>query len=206
VTRVFILSPLPALRAGLRAMLAEASPFIEVMGDAGSMEDAGDAQPDVWLASDAAQLPALAASLNTAQPPAVVVLADSPQALHALAGVAMGGAAVLPADVSPAELQSAIHAAANGMLVMPFRAGRDLLSSTASKAAGDEPIEQPLTQRELEVLERVSRGLPSKLIAQQLDVAESTIKFHLSSIYAKLGVSTRTEAVSKAARLGLITL
>ena len=89
------------------------------------------------------------------------------------------------------------------MLVLPFRAGREAL---AIPNAGDEPIEQPLTQRELEVLERVSRGLPSKMIAQQLDVAESTIKFHLSSIYAKLGVSSRTEAVSKAARLGLITL
>jgi DNA-binding CsgD family transcriptional regulator len=63
-----------------------------------------------------------------------------------------------------------------------------------------------LTPREIEVLERVSRGLPSKLIAQRLEVSESTIKFHLSSIYAKLGVASRTEAVSRAARLGLITL
>lgn len=203
MTRVFILSPLPALRAGLRAMLADAAPPIDVIGDAASIEDAGDAQPDVWLVSDAVQLPALAASLSAAQSTAVVVLADSPQVLNALAGVLLSGAAVLPVDVSPAELQSAIHAAAQGLLVMPYRAGRDAF---AMPTTSDEPIEQPLTQRELEVLERVSRGLPSKLIAQQLDVAESTIKFHLSSIYAKLGVASRTEAVSKAARLGLITL
>jgi DNA-binding NarL/FixJ family response regulator len=202
---VFILSPLPALRAGLRAMLADA-PSMAVMGDAAEMEDAGDAQPDVWLVSDAGQLPMLAAGLNIAQPQAVVMMADSAAALNALAGVAISGAAVVPADVSPAELQASIHAAARGMLVLPYRAGRELLSSAASTATSDESIEQPLTQRELEVLERVSRGLPSKLIAQQLDVTESTIKFHLSSIYAKLGVSTRTEAVSKAARLGLITL
>jgi DNA-binding NarL/FixJ family response regulator len=203
VTCVFILSPLPALRAGLRAMLIDALQAIDVIGDAAAIEDAGDARPDVWLVSDSAQLPALAAGLNTTQPQAVVVMADSPLALNALAGVAISGAAVVPADVSPAELHAAIQAAANGMLVLPYRAGRDALVLPSSN---DAPIEQPLTQRELEVLERVSRGLPSKLIAQQLDVAESTIKFHLSSIYAKLSVSSRTEAVSKAARLGLITL
>lgn len=203
MTRAFILSPLPALRAGLRAMLADATPSIDVIGDAASIEDAGDAQPDVWLVGDAAQLPALAAELTGVQTTAVVVMADSLQVLNALAGVSIGGAAVLPADVSPAELHAAMHAAAQGMLVLPYRAGREAMAAPSSS---DETIEQPLTLRELEVLERVSRGLPSKMIAQQLEVAESTIKFHLSSIYAKLGVASRTEAVSKAARMGLITL
>ena len=167
------------------------------------MEDAGDARPDVWLVSDAEQLPALAAGLSGAQLQAVVVMTNAATALNAFSGLSISGAAIVPADVSPAELLAAIHAAAQGMLVMPYAAGREAMSVPASI---EEAIEQPLTQRELEVLERVSRGLPSKLIAQQLDVTESTIKFHLSSIYAKLSVSTRTEAVSKAARLGLITL
>lgn len=201
--RVFVLSPLPALRAGLRTLLADATPAIDVIGDAASIDEAGEAQPDVWLVSDAAHLPALVAGLSAAQNTAVVVMAKSPQMLNALAGVAISGAAIVPEDVLPAELHAAIHAAAQGMLVLPFRIGREAI---AMPSAGEEPIEQPLTQREMEVLERVSRGLPSKLIAQQLDVAESTIKFHLSSIYAKLSVSSRTEAVSKAARLGLITL
>lgn len=184
-------------------MLADATPSIDVIGDAASIEDAGDAQPDVWLVGDAAQLPALAAELTGVQTTAVVVMAGSLQVLNALAGVSIGGAAVLPADVSPAELHAAMHAAAQGMLVLPYRAGREAMAAPSSS---DETIEQPLTLRELEVLERVSRGLPSKMIAQQLEVAESTIKFHLSSIYAKLGVASRTEAVSKAARMGLITL
>ncbi len=203
MTRVFVLSPLPALRAGLRAMLAIAALPIDVVGDAASIEDAGDAQPDVWLVSDAAQLPAFVAGLSSARASAVVVLADSPRALNALAGAPISGAAVAPMDASPAELGAAIHAAAQGMLALPYHAGRAAVAYSSTSAA---PPDQPLTPRELEVLERVSRGLPSKMIAQQLDVAESTIKFHLSSIYAKLGVSSRTEAVSKAARLGLITL
>lgn len=197
---------MPALRAGLRAMLADATGRIEVSGEAASIEEAGDERPDVWLVSDTDQLPALVAGLHTALQQAVVVMGDATPAINALAGADLSGLAVVQADVSPAELQAAVLAAAQGMLVMPYRAGREAITVTAVAPAQDAPLEQPLTQRELEVLERVSRGLPSKMIAQQLDVAESTIKFHLSSVYSKLGVATRTEAVSKAARLGLITL
>ena len=60
--------------------------------------------------------------------------------------------------------------------------------------------------RERDVLELAGHGLPSKLIAAELGVTESTVKFHLSSVFIKLSASSRTEAVSKAARLGLITL
>jgi len=56
------------------------------------------------------------------------------------------------------------------------------------------------------VLELVSQGLSNKLIARQLQISEHTVKFHISSITTKLGVASRTEAVSRGVRLGLITL
>jgi DNA-binding NarL/FixJ family response regulator len=67
------------------------------------------------------------------------------------------------------------------------------------------PVEA-LTAREREVLELLSRGLPNKLIARRLQISEHTVKFHVSSIYAKLGASSRTDAVSRGVRRGLITL
>ncbi len=67
------------------------------------------------------------------------------------------------------------------------------------------PVEA-LTTREREVLELLSRGLPNKLIARRLQISEHTVKFHVSSIYAKLGASSRTDAVSRGVRRGLITL
>ncbi|HEY6285481.1 MAG TPA: response regulator transcription factor, partial [Ktedonobacteraceae bacterium] len=66
--------------------------------------------------------------------------------------------------------------------------------------------DEALTGREREVLELLSQGLPNKLIARRLQISEHTVKFHVSSIYAKLGASSRTDAVSRGVRRGLITL
>jgi DNA-binding NarL/FixJ family response regulator len=65
---------------------------------------------------------------------------------------------------------------------------------------------EALTAREREVLELLSRGLPNKLIARRLQISEHTVKFHVSSIYVKLGASSRTDAVSRGVRRGFITL
>jgi DNA-binding NarL/FixJ family response regulator len=65
---------------------------------------------------------------------------------------------------------------------------------------------EALTVREREVLELLSRGLPNKLIARRLQISEHTVKFHVSSIYAKLGATSRTDAVSRGVRRGLITI
>jgi len=64
----------------------------------------------------------------------------------------------------------------------------------------------PLTEREVEVLGLLSRGLANKQIAVQLGISEHTVKFHVSSIYARLNVSNRTEAVREGLRNGWIAL
>ena len=74
-------------------------------------------------------------------------------------------------------------------------------------AAGeDEWIHQPLTAREVEVLELLTEGLPNKSIAERLGISDQTVKFHVSSICGKLGAANRTDAVRRALRLGLISL
>jgi DNA-binding NarL/FixJ family response regulator len=65
---------------------------------------------------------------------------------------------------------------------------------------------EPLTPRETDVLQMLAEGLPNKSIAYNLGISEHTVKFHISSIFSKMGVSSRTEAVTSAARLGLILL
>ena len=102
---------------------------------------------------------------------------------------------VLPKDATPAQIVAAIEAVAAGLLVShPDSAG-------ASGSPGD-----ALTARETEVLRMIADGAPNKNIAWKLGISEHTVKFHVSSIMAKLGAASRTEAVNLGARRGLITL
>ena len=70
----------------------------------------------------------------------------------------------------------------------------------------EQPLVEPLTPRELQVLELVADGLPNKTIAMELGVSDETVKFHLGSILGKLGASNRTDAVRLAFKRGLIAL
>jgi len=70
----------------------------------------------------------------------------------------------------------------------------------------DAAIDEPLTPREVQVLELLAEGLPNKAIAQRLGISDQTVKFHVSSISGKLGARNRTDAVRRAVRRGLITL
>jgi DNA-binding NarL/FixJ family response regulator len=65
---------------------------------------------------------------------------------------------------------------------------------------------EPLTPREIEVLELLAEGLPNKAIAERLRISDQTVKFHVSSISGKLGAANRTDAVRRAVRRGLISL
>jgi DNA-binding NarL/FixJ family response regulator len=70
----------------------------------------------------------------------------------------------------------------------------------------DRTLEEPMTPRELEVLELLTEGLPNKAIATRLGISDQTVKFHVSSICGKLGATNRTDAVRRAIRRGLVTI
>jgi DNA-binding NarL/FixJ family response regulator len=65
---------------------------------------------------------------------------------------------------------------------------------------------EPVTEREMDVLQSIARGLSNKQIALELGISEHTVKFHLSALYAKLGATNRTEAVRIGTQRGLIVL
>ena len=81
-----------------------------------------------------------------------------------------------------------------------------ILVAPDSSDADDEGFDEPLTPREVQVLELLAEGLPNKAIAARLRISDQTVKFHVSSISGKLGAQNRTDAVRRAARRGLITL
>lgn len=195
-----------AARAGLRAMLAGAE--VEVVGEASGLEDCDEALAGVdALVVDEEALPeARRALATTSDAPALVVLAGDLGLVAVLRSLPIRGWALVPPEAEAAELQAAVVAASEGLAVLsPDLLGR-LLGAPRPTALDLEPIEEPLTAREREVLELVSQGLSNKLIAQRLRLSEHTVKYHVSSIYSKLGAASRTEAVSIGVRRGLISI
>src|SRR6266513_1025079 len=82
-----------------------------------------------------------------------------------------------------------------------------VLASDSESDGPDEPVfDEPLTHREVQVLELLAEGLPNKAIASRLGISDQTVKFHVSAISSKLGAANRTEAVRVAIRRGLISL
>jgi DNA-binding NarL/FixJ family response regulator len=127
----------------------------------------------------------------------VLLLSDDPVDMQTLAGFSTPWG-VLPMDASAAELQAAVHALAAGLSVT----APSMVLASGEVAAGN----GPLTDREAEVLAHLSKGLANKQIAVALGISEHTVKFHVSSIYAKLNATNRTQAVREGLRNGWIVL
>jgi DNA-binding NarL/FixJ family response regulator len=120
---------------------------------------------------------------------------------HLLPAMRAGAAGYLLKSVQPQELARAVRAAVAGeALIDPAVAAR--LVETLEDG-GDERVEQ-LTPRERAVLALIGRGLPNKRIADELGIAEKTVKVHVSHVLAKLGVDDRTQAALFAVREGLV--
>lgn len=122
-------------------------------------------------------------------------------------GLAFGA---LLRDATPDEIVPAITAVASGLITLDRRLASDLFAASQRVAApaAERPAtsDEPLTARELEVLQLMAQGLPNKTIAARLHISEHTAKFHVSAIMMKLGAASRTEAVTRGARLGLLIL
>ena len=183
----------PALRAGLRALLSS-DKTIKVMND--SLDENTEADVVITSASRASFSDN---ELDTAISAATLLLGDDPLNVREMRRSFRTWGA-LPADVSGEELIAAVHALAQGLIV----GTATLLFESGSES---EPLSHgPLTDRESEVLGLLSKGMANKQIAVALGISEHTVKFHVSSIYTKLNVTNRTEAVREGLRGGWIAL
>jgi DNA-binding NarL/FixJ family response regulator len=206
VLRVLVVSPYPTVRAGLRALLTS-DPDIEVAWEAQGSVGAGPwpVQPDVALVDETSGADAVADLEARAPELGIVLLVDDQRPPVDAAGSAPRG--YLMHDATGDELIAAVRAVARGLSVFDPA----LLPSTrrSQHALEHDPArlaEDLLTPREVEVLHLLAAGLPNKIIALRLGVSEHTAKFHVSSVLSKLGAASRTEAVTTAARRGILLL
>ncbi len=202
MTRVFIAAPTAAMRGALRALLE--APDFEVVGEGTSLADSPDARGDdvdvVLVTDEEGGMAPMAKGL-----PPIVALSDDERGLRTLATAAAAGWGLVARDAPAAEVRAALVAVAQGLVVLPLAVAGRLIKPT-QVATEPGPLTEPLTPREREVLDLLSQGLANRDIARRLEISEHTVKFHVASIYGKLGVQSRTEAVGRGIRLGLVTL
>jgi DNA-binding NarL/FixJ family response regulator len=140
----------------------------------------------------------------------VVVVTTSATLLSTLVSAgATHGWALLPHDASARAIETAARAVEDGLVVVPVLAARGLRPAPARTDPGHNPAEdevERLTAREREVLQHVVQGLHNRAIASALGISDHTVKFHLASIFGKLGASTRTEAARVGLRRGLVQI
>ena len=121
--------------------------------------------------------------------------------------LATGLVSLIPIDVSTGGVRSAIAAILSGFVILYPDVTEALFTQADSAFATHKSNDiEPLTLREIEVLNQLSNGSTNKAIAQTLNISEHTVKFHISAILSKLGVSSRTEAVAVGIRSGLVML
>ncbi|MDR7418380.1 MAG: response regulator transcription factor [Armatimonadota bacterium] len=203
--RVFVVAGTSEERTRLGALI-EADNGLELVGQ-GSLELDAEilrhAGPDAVVAvrDRSAIRSAVAGSWSTAGDAALIALVSSPD--DAAEAMAAGARGVLTPDVDAPALAAAVRAAACGLLVLAPEFGA-AAAGARDREAG--VLVEDLTPRELEVLQVLAEGRSNREIAQRLGISEHTVKFHVDAILGKLGAHTRTEAVARAARHGLIIL
>ncbi|MEM8529814.1 MAG: response regulator transcription factor [Chloroflexota bacterium] len=210
--RILIVDDHPIVREGLIAVLETQSDFV-VVGHAASgnqvLDLTNSLNPDVILLdlelpdSDGVTVLQQLRSVHTTIKVIVFTAFDTDERI--IGAVRAGAKGYLLKGAPREELFQAIRVVhEGGSLLQPVIAAR-LLRQVSTPTEPSEIVES-LTERELEVLHLLAKGRQNKEIANNLIISERTVKFHVSAILAKLHVSNRTEAVTKAAQIGLIAL
>ena len=227
VINVFVVAGSTVVRAGLAAVLRNEF-RIAITGDAAEIPPAPSAFAanrtlfDVLLINIERQtefdtLTELASGGESrGQSFAVVALLaeefqNAPNASDLLRGGVRG---LLSSDADGEEIAAAINAAAHDLFSVAPEMIDAILSQTPhanfapidENSFADDSMVETLTAREREVLEMLTDGASNKTIAEKLQISEHTVKFHVASVFGKLGVNSRTEAVTQALRRGLILL
>jgi len=204
--RVLLVDDHTVVRRGLR-LAFDLEPDLRVVGEAANGEEAvmrvAELNPDVVVMD--LLMPVMngveaTRAIRRAHPNVEVVALTSVLEDRLVIDVVEAGAAgYLVKETRPDELFEAVRAAARGEVRLDPRAQQRLVREVRG---GDSPAS--LTERELDVLRQLAAGATNKGIAQRLDIAEATVKSHVSSLLAKLDLKSRTQAALYAMREGLV--
>ncbi len=137
---------------------------------------------------------------------ALLVVHNDPQVLDQLARLSLRAWGMLDPEASQAELIVSVHALNEGLAVLDPTWLKQVFNANDLKLDEDRDLIEPLTERETAVLQLLAYGLTNKQIAARLKISAHTVKFHVSSIFTKLGTTNRVETVNLGLKKGLIVL
>lgn len=218
--RVLVIANDPLARAGLTTLLADQPALVIVGRIPGGLDLLAEVDiyhPDVivfdlgWdpglspiTRPGLEQAPTSLTGLAELRELGLPVIALLPDETYAAEAWSVGAHGLLLRQTSPEKLVAALQGIIQGLRI--FDSAFTQSTFPAKSLETPPTLTEPLTPRELEVLQLLAEGLPNKVIARQLDISDHTVKFHVNAILSKLSAQSRTEAVIRATRLGLILL
>ncbi len=212
--RILILASSALARAGISALLNDAAQdarTVEVVGAHSGDENLGDVidvyQPEVIVVDagfDVSVWEDRIQEIHEFAIPMLLLLGDTSQQEECIALMRSGVRGILFQDTEPDKWIQALAMINDGFVVVHHDMIPNFIEATIP--LGDLPtLTEALTPREQEVLNLVAEGLPNKMIGLRLNISEHTVKFHVNAILTKLQAQSRTDAVVRATRLGLLS-
>mgnify|MGYP001286646487 CR=1 FL=1 len=201
--KVLLIDDHALFRAGLRMLLTAIAPAAEIF-EAGSVEAAlalaaGHQDLSVCLLDltfrDGDGITAIHRIKQTVPGITIIIVSGTIASASVHEAIDAGAMSFISKSDPPEELRKGLHQALAGNVYVPSFALRSLDAGESAQPS--------LTPRQLDVLQRLCRGLPNKLICDELNLSENTVKEHVTTLFRALGVRNRTQAVLKASQLGL---
>ncbi|HET7479908.1 MAG TPA: response regulator transcription factor [Rubrobacteraceae bacterium] len=213
VIRVAIVDDQRLFATGL-ARIIGAQPDMEVVGEAHTGEEGvslcAEVEPDVVLMD--LSMPVMngvsaTRKIRTILPRTrVLILTVHTDDAHVFQGIKAGAQGYILKDCTPEDLTRAIRTVYAGDTIMAQDIARKMLTTFEGIRANNADIAPHLTERELDVVKALARGMSNKEIAQTMNISEKTVRNHASNIYKKLHIFDRTQAVLYAIRKGLVDI
>jgi DNA-binding NarL/FixJ family response regulator len=211
IIRIVLADDHAVVRQGIRDFLEE-QPDMAVLAEAsdGALAEAliAEHQPDVAILDvrmpKATGIEVAARVKQMGLPVRVLVLTSYDDEPYITAAMQAGASGYVLKDAQAAQIVAAVRAVAAGQIAMGSDITHKLISHLTQAAAAE--MVEPLSERELEVLDMVASGATNRAIGRALNISERTVQGHIANIFGKLQVASRTEAVTKALQQGLIKL
>jgi NarL family two-component system response regulator YdfI len=210
--RVTIIAPAIAIRAGLRALISD-EPQINIIAEAANLIEITDARIEtdvmVWVPASSSDLVTLGSELTKVkmgESTALLLVHDDPKVMEYLNRIPVRAWGLLDSEATQTELIASIQALNEGLIVTNPIWLKKVINSPIISKDGNNDLVEGLTVREVEIMQLLALGLTNKQIAGKLRISAHTVKFHVSTIFSKLGTTNRVETVNLGLKKGLIVL